>query len=141
MEILELIIVVLSSSLLGSILGPQLTQWYKTQSGKDVSKYYKKEKCFFTIVTDIGGFRSERSEPAKKENIYKSYRQLWLYASDETIRKINEFFFSMGAKRLSYDELTKSSKGHCELILQIRKDFYGETKLKPEDYQIVFFNE
>lgn len=122
-------------------LGPLLTHWYKIRSGEYVSKYYKKEECFFNIVTDIGGFRSERSEPAKKENVYKAYRQLWLYSSDETIRKINQLFFSMGARKLSYEELSVSSKGQCELMLQIRKDFYGETELNPEDYQIVFFNE
>lgn len=99
------------------------------------------EERFFNLVTDIGGFRAERSDPEKKEKVYEAYRQLWLYASDDTLRKINNLFFSMGAARLTYDQLSESSKGQCETVLQIRKEFYGQTTLRPEEYQIVIFRE
>jgi len=137
----EFIIAVLSSSLLASIFGSLITQWYKIRSDKELGKFHQKEERFFRLITDLGGFRAEKSDPGKKERVYEAYRQLWLYASDETIQKINEFFFSMGAKRLSYEELSKTFKGQCEMVLQIRKDFYGKTDLKPEEYQIVFFRE
>jgi len=137
----DLWIAVLSSSLLATIFGALVTQWYKIRTEKGLSKYQQKEERFFNLVTDIGGFRDERSDPERKERVYDAYRQLWLYASDETIRKINDLFFSQGAARLTYDELAESSKGQCELVLQIRKDFFGQTTLRPEDYQIVLFRE
>ena len=112
----QLWMAVLGSSLLASILGPLVTQWYRIRTEKKIRKFHQIEERFFNLVTDMGGFRPERSDPEKKEKVYEAYRQLWLYASDKTIKKINNLFHGMGAPRLTYNELTQSSKGQCEMI-------------------------
>ncbi len=139
MEISDVLFVALLSSLLGSILGPVITEWYKIKSAKAASKYYKKEKCYDTLVTDIVGFRDSKPEQDKKESFYQAYRHLWLYSSDEAIRKVNQFFYSTGGELVPYEERNIADKMYCELMLQLRKDFYGETKLKLEEYQNIYF--
>jgi len=54
---------------------------------------------------------------------------------------MNEFMFGTGARKLTYAELDPGVKTECEMILQIRKEFFGKTKLKPEDFQVVFYRD
>jgi hypothetical protein len=133
----NLIIAVLSSSLLASIVGSLLTRWYKIRSDKEIRKFLQKEKRFFDMLTNMDAFTIGKEDKAKKEKINEAYRQLWLYGSDETIRSINRFWISTGTKPSEEKDRTEADKRHCEMVLQIRKDFYGKTDLKPEEYLLV----
>lgn len=135
----SLIIAVLSSSLLASIIGSFINQLYKTRSDKKIRKFRQKEERFFSMLTDSGAFVVGTKDPDKMKKFYEGYRQIWLYASDKTITAINEFFKATGAKPKKWEELNEADKKHGQMILQLRKEFYGKTELKPEDYLILSF--
>jgi hypothetical protein len=88
-------------------------------------------------LTNVGGFRVARPDVDKKERFYEEYRQLWLYASDETIRSINNFWIATGATPPSELKLAPADVATCQMILQLRRDFYGKTKLKPQEFLII----
>jgi len=136
MEWTEILII----GLVSSIIGPLALHFYKIYTEKEFSRLAKKEQFFSEIFDKLEGFRPQRKEVDKQELVYGAYRQLWLHASDETIRKINELFIATGADRPTYDELEVSKQNMCEMVLQMRKEFYGDkTNLKPEEFQFIFF--
>jgi len=46
----DLIITVLSSSLLASIFGALISQWYNTKTQKDMRAFQQKEDRFYNII-------------------------------------------------------------------------------------------
>lgn len=138
---IELIIALLGSSLLASILtgllAPLVTGWYKIRKDKEFRKFQQKEERFFSLLTDVVAFTVGAEDVTQKEKFLQAYRQIWLYASDEAIKSINNFFRSVGAHFRKWEELGEAYKRHNQMILQLRKDFYGKTKLNPEDFLIV----
>ncbi len=131
---------VLIVGLVSSIIGPLALHFYKIYSEKEISRDNERERWFSEIFDKLVGFRKARKEVGKQELVYSAYRQLWLHASDDTIRKINEVFMGSGAGRPTYDEMSVAKKAICEMALQMRKEFYGnKTNLKPEEFHLIFF--
>jgi hypothetical protein len=133
----DLLNLILSSSLLVSIVGVLVTEYYRVRSEKELRKFQHKEERYVNMLSNFGGFRVGKIDVEKQERFYQEYSQLWLYASDETIRSVNSFWIATGATQPSELELSKADKATCQMILQLRKDFYGETQLKPEEFLIV----
>jgi hypothetical protein len=106
---------------------------------KELRQLNTKEILFSKLLRNTATFREGKGKEDLKEEFYEAYRQIWLYATDETILKINNFFYATGAKRQTIDELSESDLKHAEMILQLRQEFYGTTKLKPENYLIIRF--
>lgn len=124
---------------MGSLFGPIITKRLDINSDKELKKYYNKQEQMSKILGSLAGFRSGLTDPDMQETSYEAYRQLWLYAPDEVIRSINEFYFSTGARRVSDDELSEADKALSGMILQLRKNIYGKTELKRTDYLIIRF--
>jgi hypothetical protein len=91
------------------------------------------------MLTNIDAFTIGKEDKTKREEIYKAYRQLWLYGSDETIQAINKFWISQMGEPPKEEQRTDADRRHGEMVLQLRKDFYGKTNLKSEDYYLLLF--
>jgi len=125
-------------------VGTRQTQKVKiglvTQDFSKVQKQLEtKRNLFSALLTDSANFREGIGKGELKEKFYEAYRHSWLYATDETIRKINNFFYATGAKRMSRGELPKQDIAHAEMILRLREELYGTTELVPQDYLIIQF--
>jgi len=86
------------------------------------------------MLTLIKAFRESTIDPEGIDNFYDAYRQIWLYAPDDTIRSLNNFFRGIGAKE---PEITDAGRTAAEMVLGMRKAYYGKTKLKPEDFLVI----
>ena len=134
METHELLITILSSSLLASILGPLFLEIYRSYSKKVERKFLQMEERFFSLLTTLSAFRVEYIDPKKIEEFNEAYRQIWLYAPDEAIIAINKFFEALGAKK---EDLTYADHKAVEMVLELRKQYYGKTNLQPENFMII----
>lgn len=77
------------------------------------------------------------------ENKKKFYEQsyiVWLYASDEVIRKLNNFAKAVGdfSKERTSENNEVTSRCLKELLYSMRKDTKGKTSLKPEEVVFTF---
>lgn len=110
---------------------------------QDFSKEQKqlatKEKLFSALLQNSATFRAGKGKEELKEEFYEAYRKIWLYATDETIKEINYFFYATGARHMRPGELSEQDYGHARMILRLREEFYGTTELGPEDYLIIQF--
>lgn len=131
--LLLILSLVLGSSLLASIVGPTLTRWYRIRSERERAK----EEQFFDVLSNTSGFLKGTSDKNKRQRFYEAYRHLWLYASDETIESINKFFEAWIGKSNLGKGGSDADRAQRQMILQLRKDIHGETKLKPEDYLLL----
>lgn len=68
-----------------------------------------------------------------RKKFIEAYRHLWLYSSDEVIRKVNDFLISLG---YSKPVETPQDKAAREMIYAMRKSIYGNTQLFSEDFLI-----
>jgi hypothetical protein len=75
-----------------------------------------------------------KADRNKIEEFYEHYRTAWLYVPDDVICLINRFFITTGYQKRELDEADKAA---CNLVWQMRKDFYGDTKLNPEEFLIL----
>ena len=88
---------------------------------------------YFNLLTKLGGFIGEM-DTNKMLDFFQHYRTAWLYVPDEVIIAINEFFDAIGAH---YEPSTDTDEKTSYMVWKMRKDFYGPTTLKPEDFHIV----
>jgi len=77
---------------------------------------------------------SEEKESVKEE-LPKSYRKLQSWASDEVLKKLVELINAL-------DKASGTGQGisdikHKELIVAMRKDLLGKTKLEPKDIYVL----
>ena len=107
---------------------------------KKLKQLPTKEKFFSILLKNTETFRVGKGKQELKEEFYEAYKQIWLYATDETIKKINSFFYSQSAKHQIKEDLSEPNLRHAEMILQLKQEFYGTTQLRPEDYLVIQFN-
>lgn len=130
----EIVVAVLGSSLLASILGNLLVQFYRIRADIKQRVRAQMEERFFNMLTLIKAFRQSTLDPKGIDEFYDAYRHIWLYAPDDVIRSINNFFRRIGAEK---QEITDADKTAAEMVLAMRKAYYGKTKLKSEDFLII----
>lgn len=84
----------------------------------------------------MGSTLSNEDKHLNKMKYYEETYVVWLYASDEVILSINEFAFDFAiySKTPSIDSEKKVQLTAGKLLLAMRNDTRGKTKLKETDF-------
>jgi len=120
-------------ALIAAIIGPWIIEYWKWRNEPIRRILHEKEVRYFTLLTDIEGFIGNR-DVKKIAKFYEHYRTAWLYAPDEVINAINNFFKATGFQD---KEISEANKVAGNMVWQMRKDFYGDTKLTAEEFLIL----
>ena len=139
MELIKLVIPPIML-LVGVALGGVLSHYSAVESSRiELTLQYQVERYTDLIIKMRQGFLEERED-------YKKYRKmalaesnkLWLVASDEVIRAMNETFDKIDDNEASTDERNNSFR---EMVLTMREDLYGEeTSLKADDIKLLILD-
>ena len=136
MEIKDILIVVLPL-VTAAVLG------YYFSKKKEIELKINEEKTrrYENLITYLsrGFMDSDTSDNDKAKNKKIFYEQsyiVWLYASDEVIKNLNDFAkaFANPAKNKNSEEKKKVGKCLQKLIYSMRKDIKGKTTLKSEEF-------
>jgi len=120
-------------ALIAAIIGPWIIEYWKWRSEPKNRILHESEVRYFTLLTNLEGF-FENHDPKKIAQFYEHYRTAWLYAPDEVIKAINRFFEAQGVR---HTKLSEADEAACNMVWQMRKAFYRNTKLRPEEFLIV----
>ena len=120
-------------ALIAAIIGPWIIEYWKWRNEPKRRILAQKEMRYFNLITKLEGFIAD-FDPKKALDFFMHYRTAWLYVPDEIIIAINEFFEAVGAH---YEPSTDADEKTSYMVWKMRKDFYGPTKLKPEDFYLI----
>lgn len=122
-------------ALIIAIIGPTTLELMRVHySEKKRVEHHEKEVRYKHMLIDLIGFYSGKVNREKIEEFCEHYRHAWLYSSDEAIKRINAFLIASGAVQQEIGEKEKSAQ---KMVLEMRQDFRGKTKLTPEDFLFV----
>jgi len=130
----EEFIIPLIIALIAAILGPWIIEYWKWRTEPKRRILQEKEIRYFNLLTNLTGFYEGQYDPTKIEIFYEHYRTAWLYVPDSVIKSINKFFEAQGIQQT---ELREVEKATCNMIWQMRRDFYGDTSLSPEEFLFI----
>lgn len=125
-------IVSLASALLGSLIGP----WVKALwvDPKVEAKQKMRDNFQVFMMMSLEGFFQRSSDDGKIREVCEQYRMAWLYASDSVIKTINSWLKSQRVIPPSKDSAEWAT---ASMVLQMRKEVYGKTDLREEDFFLV----
>ena len=130
-EILSIVLPVVLG--IGSIC---LTYYFSEQTKKKERAHKFKEDRYIKLIEQLRGLVGF-SPPKNKGEIMKAFlleqTTVGLYASDDVIRSTNNFVKLLDGQQPSQDDVQKAIGN---IILSMRKDLLGKTKLNQSDFRI-----
>ena len=128
----DIIVLGIVVALITAILGPWITEYYKWRNEPKRRILYEGEVRYFGMLQNASGFFAP-SDPNKLEEFNEHYRTAWLYVPDQVIKSINELY----EKYIGIQEKDEKKEAMSKMIWEMRRDFYGNTDLKPEDFLFI----
>ena len=94
-----------------------------------------KEEYYSKMLKALHGFYVSSKDKELREKFIEASRISWLYASDDVIESINNFFnlIKIGAEKVLDDE---KKKALGQILVNMRKDLGIKTELKSSDFEI-----
>jgi hypothetical protein len=135
MQIKDVLIVILP--IITGILGSYLTYYFTIRSKKHESIQKFKEEKYSNLILLLQGFVGTTVSAQTRKKFYEEQYKSWLYSSDNVVIAINELTeLLMDLKGTAPDPL-KGRKAVGNIIVQMRKDLLGKTKLKYDDFRYI----
>ena len=125
------------ASLISGGLGAWLTYYFGIKSKKTEAMLKFKEEKYANLLIYLQGFiGNTNSVDLKKKFFEESYRS-WLYCSDDVVKSINGFVNLLKDLKGQVPNPQKGHKIVGDIVLNMRKDLIGKTKLQSEDFRYI----
>ena len=133
MQTRDILIVVLP--IITGVLGSYLTYYFTIKSKKLEAIQKFKEEKYANLILLLQGFIGSTASKEVKKKFYEEQYKSWLYSSDEVVVAINALTNLLKAERGASPDPDKGRKVVGDIILQMRKDLLGKTKLNYQDFR------
>jgi len=130
-------VLLIALPILTAILGSFFTYIFSVKEKKSETVRKFKEEKYMNLILLLQSFiGSTNSGDGKRKFFEESYKS-WLYCSDDVTKAINDLinFFSNETGLIN-----DTNKGHeliGRIVLEMRKDLLGKTRLKITDFKYV----
>ena len=120
--------------IIAGIVSSYITYYFAIKSKKNEAILEFKEEKYANLVVLLQGFTGKTASGDTKRKFLEEQRKSWLYCSDEVIKAVNNMLILFVEKenRLIDNEKAKEAIGN--IIVAIRKDLLGKTKLDYTDF-------
>lgn len=119
-------------ALITAILGPCVIEYYKWRNEPKRKVLHEGEVRYFSMLKNASGF-FEPPDPNKIDEFYEHYRAAWLYVPDQVIKSINRFYETY----IGVQEKGEKEEAMSNMILEMRRAFYGNTDLTLKDFLFI----
>ena len=117
------------------LLGSWLTYFFTTKTKKNEAMIKFKEEKYSNLLILLQGFVGQTTSGELKKKFFEEQYRSWLYSSDEVILAINNLVNLLISERDKTPDQEKGKKVIGDIILAMRKDLAGKTKLKYSDFR------
>ncbi|MDD3855310.1 MAG: hypothetical protein A2525_09090 [Sulfurimonas sp. RIFOXYD12_FULL_36_11] len=120
--------------ILTAIAGSYLTYFFASRSKREEYILKYKEEKYANLLVLLQGFVGVTATSETKRKFFEEQYKSWIYSSDEVIEAINEMVKLVIDSRKNTPDPQKGRKVIGNIVLAMRKDLNGKTKLKYSDF-------
>jgi len=121
--------------ILTAILSSYLTYYFAIKSKRNEAILKFKEEKYSNLLILLQGFVGRTTSGETKRKFFEEQYKSWLYCSDEVITAINEMVKLVIDARGKDPEPEKGKRIVGNIVIEMRKDLLGKTKLTHTDFQ------
>ena len=113
--------------------GSYLTYFLTQRSKRNEAIFRFKEEKYGNLLILLQGFFGVTADADTKRKFFAEQYRSWLYSSDDVVKAINHM--NNVVINTKEDELSTDEDVLGKIVLAMRKDMLGKTKLSPKDFQ------
>ena len=126
-------ILLIALPIITGLSGSYLT-YYLTQRSKRNEAILKfKEEKYANLLILLQGFVGITAKPDTKRSFFTEQYKSWLYSSDDVVKAINDMVNQVLVTQV--DKRVADQDAIGRIVLAMRKDMLGKTKLSPKDFK------
>lgn len=118
-----------------AIISSYLTYYFAMKSKKTEAMIKFKEEKYSNLVVALQGFIGTTTSTITKRKFFEEQYKSWLYSSDTVVRSVNELTKILIEESGKAPNQERGRKVVGNIILEMRKDLIGKTKLSYKDFR------
>jgi len=112
-----------------AILGSYLTYYFTSKTKKNDAIIKYKEEKYSNLLLLLQGFVGSTANSKTKKKFFEEQYKSWLYSSDEVVEAINKMVKLVIQSKNSPIDPEEGRKAVGNIIVAMRKDLLGNSKL------------
>lgn len=128
-------ILIVSLPVATAVISGYLSYYFALRSRKSESILKFKEEKYSNLIIALQGFVGSTSSSARKRIFFEEQYKSWLYSSDEVVKAINKLITLVQEEHGQAPNPGEGRKVVGDIILEMRKDLLGTTKLTHMDFR------
>ena len=112
-----------------------LTYFFAIKSRKTEVMLKFKEDKYSNLLVLLKGFVGSTASSELKKGFFEEQYKSWLYCSDGVVKAINNMVQLVISSRGNTPDTESGRKAVGNIVLEMRKDLLGNTKLTHEDFR------
>ena len=133
MEIKDILILVLP--FVSGVIGAWVTYLFTIRTKKNEAMLKYKEEKYSNLIVLLKGFVGNTASGKLKRKFFDEQYRSWLYSSDNVVLAVNHLVELLISERGKQPDPKHGRKIVGDIILEMRKDLLGKTKLSHEDFK------
>ena len=118
-----------------AIISSYLTYYFAIKSKRDAAILKFKEEKYSNLLILLQGFVGRTTSGETKKKFFEEQYKSWLYCSDGVVKAINTMVRIVIDSKGKDPEQEKGKKAVGNIVIEMRKDLLGDTKLTHNDFQ------
>ena len=121
--------------MLTAIVGSFLAYFFAIRSKREESILKYKEEKYANLLVLLQGFVGSTATSEAKRKFFEEQYKSWIYSSDDVIKAINEMVQLVIDSKGKEPDPDKGRQAIGNIVLAMRKDLKGKTKLSFYDFR------
>jgi hypothetical protein len=122
-------------SLVAGVVGSYLTYYFTNKSKRNEAITKFKEEKYSHLLLKLQGFIGITTGAKMKREFFEEQYQSWLYCSDEVVEALNHLVNLIKESQGKAPNPEEGRKAVGNIVLAMRKDLLGKTKLDHRAFQ------
>jgi hypothetical protein len=119
---------------LSAVLGSYFTFYFAMRSRRHEAILRFKEEKYSTLLVLLQGFVGVTASGDTKRKFFEEQYRSWIYCSDDVVKRMNQFVKLVIDSRGRHPNPNEGRQAVGNIVLAMRRDLLGKTKLSPEDF-------
>ena len=106
---------------------------FRVKKSENILKF--KEEKYANLLIHLQGFVGKTASADTQKKFFEEQYKSWLYASDDVVKSINDLVELLLKERGNTPDPEKGRQVIGKIVLEMRKDLLGKSKLKENDFR------
>lgn len=121
--------------LISAAIGGYISFYFSSKAKKNEAVMKFKEEKYANLLIHMQGFVGNTASSDPKKKFFEEQYKSWIYASDEVVRTTNDMIKLVIDAQGKDPDHEEGRKAVGNIVLAMRKDLLGRTKLTYRDFR------